>query len=178
MAAAIPIRINIDYNIEGLFASVRDRREVLRAAYSDAGLKWHQEYLPRHFKPSAAARYGYKPRSAGYLKRKERKAIEGGRSPLVFSGLLRRSVTALAVIRGFPSRFRVEMEVPSYIPARQSAFTTVNGRVVRRRAQQPPLVAEMTRLLPSEANSLATYLAQRITFHNNRVRRRRRVSIR
>jgi len=170
MTAAVPIKINIDYDLPGLFATERDKREVLRAAWADAGLKWHQEYLPRHFKPGAASRYGYRPRSAAYLKRKagdarRGRAIEGGTTPLVYSGLFKRSVTSLATIRGFPSRFTVYMDAPSYVPQKQRTTT------------QPPLAQEATKLVPSEANSLATFLAGRITYHNNRVRRTRRKRI-
>lgn len=170
MTAAVPIKINIDYDLDGLFATERDRREVVRAAWSDAGLKWHQEYLPRHFKAGAAMRYGYRARSAAYLKRKARdakrgKAIEGGTTPLVYSGLLKRMLTTLATIRGFPSRFTVLMDAPSYVPQKQRTTT------------QPPVAAEATRLRADEANALANYLASRITYHNNRVRRRRRVRI-
>lgn len=166
----IPFRINIDYDLDGLFASVRDRREVLRAAFQDGGVKWHQEYLPRHFRPSAAQRYGYRPRSDAYLKRKRRdaargKAVEGGNTPLVYTGLLKRAVTGFAAVRGFPSRFRVTMNTPSYIPERTRTTT------------QPPIAQEMTRFTRTELDSMANYIASRITYHNNRVRRRRRVTI-
>lgn len=170
MTAAVPIRLNIRYDMPGLFATVRDKREVLRAAWADAGLKWHQEYLPRHFKPGAAFRYGYRPRTNKYLARKVRdarvgKATEGGTTPLVYSGLFKRSVTGLATVRGFPSRFTVYMNAPSYVPQKS------------RDQKQPPLAEEVTRMVPSEATSLANYLASRITYHNNRVRRRRQVRI-
>lgn len=170
MTAAVPIRINVKYDMPGLFATERDKREVLRAAWADAGLKWHQEYLPRHFKPGASSRYGYRKRSEKYLARKVRdarrgKATEGGAAPLVYSGLLKRSLTSLAEIRGFPSRFTVYMTSPSYVPQKS------------RDDKQPPIAQEVTRLIPSEANSLANFLASRITFHNNRVRRRRQVRI-
>lgn len=170
MTAAVPIRINIDYDLEGLFATERDRREVLKSAWGDLGLHWHQEYLPRHFKPGAASRYGYRPRTAGYLRRKLRmarggKAIEGGTTPLVLTGLLRRSLTTLATIKAYPSRFTVLMTSPVYAPQRPRDST------------RPPLVEEATRLRADEARALSNKLASRITFHNNRVRRRRRVTI-
>lgn len=171
MTAAIPIKINIDYDLDGLFATVRDRREVLKAAWGDLGLHWHQQYLPRHFAPGAASRYGYQPRTAAYLRRKLRaarqgKATAGGTTPLVFTGLLKRSLMSLATIRDYPSRFTLEMEAPSYAPMRP------------RDASRPPLAAEATRVRADEARALANFLAGRITYHNRRVRRRRRVQLR
>lgn len=171
MTAAVPIKINIDYDLDGLFATVRDRREVLKAAWGDLGLHWHREYLPRHFAPGAASRYGFQQRTVAYLRRKLRaarqgKATEGGTTPLVFTGLLKRSLTSLATIRAYPSRFTLEMEAPSYAPMRP------------RDANKPPLAAEATRVRPDEARAMATYLAGRITYHNKRVRRRRRVTLR
>ena len=169
-AAAMPIRILIDYDIPGLFATERDRREVLRAAWADCGQEWHKNYLPRHFRRGADTRYGYRPRTAAYAKRKLRdakhgRAIEGGTTPLVYSGQFRRTLTQSATIRGFPSRFSVEMQSPSYAPQRQ------------RTPKQPPLVEEAFRLRAEEQEQLANYLAERITFHNERVRQRRRVRL-
>jgi hypothetical protein len=169
-AAAVPIRINVDYNIPGLFATERDRREVLRAAWADCGTEWHKKYLPRHFRRGAEARYGYRRRTAAYLKRKVRearrgRAVEGGVIPLVFTGLLRRTLTSSATIRGYPSRFSVQMTSLTYAPQR------------RRTTKQPPLIEEAFRLRDDEANQLADFLAARITHHNGRVRHRRRVRL-
>ncbi len=178
----VPIRVLIDLDLPGLFASERDRREVLRAAYEDLGAFWHRKLLPRHFRKGAQDRYGYRPRSAAYLRRKKRdaargRAIEGGTTPLVYTGLLRRLMTRSAIIRGFPTRARVEMERPSYMPIRKTPFTTVRGRVVARKADQPPIFEEATRVIDAEAVELANYLAERVTHHNERVRARRRARL-
>ncbi len=191
----VPIRVSIDYDLPGLFGDRTDRatgavtreptrlgREVLRAAYTDLGAYWHRKLLPRHFLAGAQSRYGYRPRSDAYLRRKRRaaaagRAIEGGTTPLVFTGLLRRLMTRSAVIRGFPTRARVEMDRPSYMPIRKTPFTTVRGRVVARAADQPPIFEEATRVIDPELNELANYLAERVTYHNERLRHRRRVRI-
>ncbi len=171
-----PLKILVDYSAEGLFASERDRREVLKAAFLDAGHFWHQKYLPRHFKRGADTRYGYRPRTAGYAGSANRVgskvraaikgiAVEGGLTPLVFRGLLRRTLTQGAVIKSFPSRFSVYMLAPDYAPQRQ------------RTPKQPPLIEEAFRMLPKEQEELANFTADRITHHNQRVRRRRRVRL-
>lgn len=178
----VPIRVMVDLDIPGLFATERDRREVLRASYEDLGGYWHRKFLPRHFRKGAQERYGYRPRQDSYLKRKRRdaargKAIEGGTTPLVYTGLLRRMMTRSAIIRGFPTRARVEMQRPSYTPLRKTPFTTVRGKVVARKADQPPIIEEATRVISAEEVELANYLAERITYHNERVRARRRVRL-
>lgn len=170
------MRILVDYDAEGLFATERDRRQVLHAAFADAGHFWHKNYLPRHFKRGADTRYGYRPRTSAYAGGANRVgskvraatkgiAVEGGLTPLVYRGLLRRSLTQGAVIRSFPSRFSVQMVAPDYAPQRQ------------RTPKQPPLIEEAFRMLPKEQEELANFTADRITHHNQRVRRRRRVRL-
>jgi len=63
-----------------------------KEAFKRVGRHWLKEFLPGHFKPGAAQRYGYKKRTAKYTKRK--RAMKGHTAPLVFTGALRRQVTS------------------------------------------------------------------------------------
>jgi len=68
-------------------------------------------------------------------------AAAGGANYNVDTGTLRDMVKT-AVFRAFPSRFRIEMPVPGYIPSRRKDFT------------QPDIRAELTMILPSEVKEL------------------------
>ena len=127
--------------------SIRKWRNVLREAHEEVGRVFLRELQPKHFQPGAAARYGYRRRSEKYLKRKRQlaqrgQAIEGGRTDLVLSGLLRRAVTQFAQVRGFPTRATVSAPLPSYVPVR------------RRTLKLPPMFEEATRLREDEARLL------------------------
>jgi hypothetical protein len=65
----------------------------------------------------------------------------GGIEYNVHTGTLREMVQTV-IFRAFPSRFRLEMPVPSYIPSR------------RRDPSQPDIRAELTVMLPSEISKL------------------------
>ena len=65
----------------------------------------------------------------------------GGANFNVHTGTLRQMVQTV-IFRAFPSRFRLEMPVPAYIPSR------------RRDPSQPDIRAELTVMLPSEISEL------------------------
>lgn len=66
---------------------------------------------------------------------------KGGIEYNVHTGTLREMVKTV-IFRAFPSRFRLEMPVPSYIPGR------------RRDPSQPDIRAELTTILPGEVSEL------------------------
>lgn len=68
-------------------------------------------------------------------------SAKGGPNYNVYTGTLRQSVKTM-VVRAFPSRFRIEMPVPSYIPGR------------RKSDRDPDIRAELTTVLPSEMEQL------------------------
>ena len=135
--------------------TVRRWRAILREAHERVGAMFLREIQPRHFQPGAASRYGYRRRSEKYLRRKRQLAargiaIEGGRTDLVLTGLLRRAVTQFGRVRGFPTRATVTAPLPGYVPVR------------RRTLKNPPLFEELTRLRIDEARRLRQRLVDHL----------------
>lgn len=146
----IPILINIK-ETRPPDVSIHAWRRISRSAHAAAGALWHSEMLPRHFDPVARNRYHYQPRTAKYLRRKQRafaqgKAVAGADTPLVFTGLLRESLMRLGTVRGFPSRVSVRMSGPRYITMRPF------------QSNQPDKAAEVTRVTRQERSELAKVL--------------------
>lgn len=115
----IPIKVEISGDTP--YLSVRATRRVLKGAYEVIGRKWLEDYLPLHFHPVAANRYGYTPRTSGTNKKKRRlaergKVEDGGRLPLVWSGVLRRAMLSHSHrVQAFPTRATIKLIGPSYL---------------------------------------------------------------
>lgn len=98
--------------------------EINRATHYAIGRKWTDSLLADHFRPGASTAFGYKQRSAGYLKKKLRMASrghveDGGRSPLVFTGTLRRTLLGTRqLVQGQPTRTVITLYGPSYFHIR------------------------------------------------------------
>ena len=93
--------------------------KALEAAWAEAGELWAKSILPKHFRASAQAEYGYSERSAAYNAYKQSK--KGHRRPLVFSGDLERSLKGghrvKAKAKGSKKRgaVRIHMSGPFYL---------------------------------------------------------------
>ncbi|MGE0605549.1 MAG: hypothetical protein AB7O62_00380 [Pirellulales bacterium] len=128
--------------------TVREWPQILRESHEEVGRFWHEKILPRHFGPGAERVYHYRRRTKKY---RDYKAESGhGTVDLVWSGTLQTSLTEHATVKGFPSRVRVEMNGPKYIPKRP------------RTNKQPPLYEEVTRVTKTERKELAAILKQAI----------------
>lgn len=98
----------------------RELHEVTRMAHYAMGRVWAEDLLPEHFDPNAASVFGYAPRTAKHNKRKQAlaaigQAEDGGLSPLVVSGDMRRALLrAKHMIRAFPSRVTIDLVGPNY----------------------------------------------------------------
>lgn len=126
-----------------------------KAGFAAAGKLWHRVMLPQHFKPGAGMKYGYRPRSTKYLEAKLRagksgRAVDGGRSPLVYTGLMRDLLTNHPIYRAYPTRVTVRMPGPRY----------VGMRVFK--ANQPNKAAELTKVTPGEKRDLAAVIKRTI----------------
>jgi hypothetical protein len=154
----LPLRITI---AKRGFPSLRAYQRASKTAHAELGEYYHRELIPRHFLPGAEAVYGYARRKEpGYKTpaidrhgnrrpgRVERLIAQGKAlaraltNPLIVTGTLERVATQLAVIRGFPSRATVTLNLPHKI--------TANSRVAR----------ELTRVAGRERGPLATVLAK------------------
>jgi len=71
-------------------------------ALKQAVRSWHSSTAPLHFKPGAARKYGYQPRSKKYQNYKNRL----GKGPLIFSGNAKRQL--LRVIRPIGTKGHVK----------------------------------------------------------------------
>lgn len=94
-----------------------------KAGFQAAGKLWHEKFLPDHFKPGAAQRYSYRPRSRKYLEAKLKagrsgRAVDGGRTPLVYTGLMRELLLGFPFFRAYPTRVTVRMHGPRYVSMR------------------------------------------------------------
>jgi hypothetical protein len=136
---------------------IRAWREIRKSAMRRIGLRWHQEFLPKHFEPNAANVYRYDRRTSKWIadKRKaaERGTIGTGKNlrlvdpraatdQLTLTGALRDNATRQATVKVFPTRFTVTMPGTSYTPSRP-------------RGSGPWLAAEVTKLLKYEKDELA-----------------------
>lgn len=137
-----------------------DRKEAtarIKLAWAELGRMWHEQMLPRHFKPGAASEYGYRRRSRSYVKRKRRQ--KGHARPLEFSGRLKRQVlssrrvSSLRGRKGDGSGGRVKITVngPRYLKNFRSA------------PNQPDLAAELRAVSPREERKLTKTMDRRLT---------------
>ena len=68
---------------------------VLKETMAATAIAWHDSILPLHFEPSAEARYNYRKRSAGHIRRKKKRGIH---EHLVWKGNLRNAMTTSRAI--------------------------------------------------------------------------------
>lgn len=106
---------------------VRTWRRLLSQAHREMGQKWYDEMAPRHFVSGASHRYGYQPRTPGYLRKKRKlaargKVAAGGTVDLVFSGLMKDLVLSLVVIDATYKHALVRMQAPSYVTLKPNVF--------------------------------------------------------
>lgn len=134
-------------------------REIMPKAHADQGEHWVHEFLPLHFRPGNAERYGFQPRTTTYLATKRKlarrgKAKEGGLVSLVLTGATRDAITRIVAVRGYPTRATVTMVGPRYVtfrPFRKMGST------------QPDKVAEITAVTDAEQRELADVLHRQAT---------------
>ncbi len=138
--------LSIQIEREG-WLSKRAWNEMQRESWSAVSDRWEKKILPLHFQPFAAAKYGYQQRAASTKKRKRRdarrgRAKKGGSVALVHSGLLEEQMRRSGISRVFPTRFTLVKPAANYVTNRPR-----NGR--------PNMVAEITKVIPSEERQLA-----------------------
>lgn len=136
------------------------RRDICKKANADVGEYWLKKYLLGHFRPGAAEKYKYRPRSESYLKNKKRLSgkwfvakVSGQIVDNVFTGKMRAAVRKNRLTRGFPTRVTVTMFGPKYLTTR---FRNVD---------QPNKPAEITAVTPDEENDLAEYASKRMAHY-------------
>jgi hypothetical protein len=133
------------------FASKRAWQRGMRQAHAEQGEYWHTKILPKHFEPGAGAKYGHKPRSDKYQRRKKKLAAAGkvkygGMVDNVATGRMETMLKGMGVFRAFPTRVTVYMTGPRYITMRP--YET----------NQPDKAKEITALTAQEISDLENVL--------------------
>ena len=126
----------------------RIRTKIVKESLRDGGEFWHAKILRKHFKAGASSKYGLRPRTAAY---KKRKVLEGkGSIDLVYSGDMKREMLERATIAGSSKKMKVEMSAPSYVTGASAGTGQKFGGKSR-----ASLSGEATRVLQSEEKEIA-----------------------
>lgn len=140
--------------------SARAVKRVTRGCFDAIGREWQKKFLPRHFSTEAMARYGYRERSKKYMRRKM--LGKKGRTPLVYSGMLKRALTGFTQRQtAYPSRVTIHLVGPSYLNINYKPGRPNLGReIMAVSADEKNALAEhahgvMFRLLEIEAKAAA-----------------------
>jgi len=88
---------------------------LINGVFSEVIRRWHKNTLPKHFRPGAERVYHYAKRSKSHQRRKENRF--GHRTPLVFTGALKRQVAAGILLRATKTTPKVKgkMRGPWYL---------------------------------------------------------------
>ena len=148
-------------------------RDAMKAEMRGAATHWHRKMLPDHFEYSAERRYGYRPRTKAHVKRKQR--TKGHSLPLVFSGLLKRQVTARGTVpKVTRRRVTLTLTAPKYAyykPRRPKGAP----KLKRTEAGVSPMHAELTTVTDAEADALARLVHERVEMRLNHYRQRKTI---
>lgn len=114
----IPIKIDIAMDLPP-DVSRRKWREWMRGAHEENAVFHQRVHMRLHFGENASGRYGYRERSRNYSRRKDRMrgrglVVGGGRSSLVYTGLLRTAILGAYTVRAYPTRAILGWSVPQY----------------------------------------------------------------
>jgi hypothetical protein len=108
------IEINETQTANYTMLSKRARDRVLKGVFHAIGMKWQKDMLPNHFTLAAKEKYGYRERTNKYKRRKLRAGH--GITPLVYTGLLKRSLTGfMQRVMAYPTRATIRLVGPSYL---------------------------------------------------------------
>lgn len=143
---------------EAIWGNARGIKPYVKATLQDAVRYWHRKYIKRHFRSGAAERYGYKKRSAKYVRRKLRAKHHS--SPLVWTGRTRDSVSSHIRVSGTAKQATGRMVAPWYI------------KMVPSTRNAPNLGDEIARTTEQEERDVRRYMervfAERIRKHRTR----------
>jgi hypothetical protein len=137
-----------------LGVSTRAWKEICRETMAEVGRHWFESFLRLHFREGAAARYGYQPRTAKYIRSKIKaakkgKALAGGVVPLLYTGDLREEVQGYVYVRAFPTRATLTLHGPKYLS-------------MTPRGSRPNMGQEITAVSDEERFQMAALMADRL----------------
>ena len=131
----------------------------------DVATFWHHRIMPEHFTPDAETRYGYEPRTPGYLKGSKRRygVGQGKFVANILTGRTVRMMSQFYSIKATSKGATVRMDSPDYF--RKPFIGTVrkdDGRVITI-THQPDKVAEVTRVNARDFGRIREYAGGRLT---------------
>jgi hypothetical protein len=143
---------------------VRDHARFLRESLREAMAEHHERHIPRHFQPFAIAKYGYKPRSNGYERRKRRL---GKHNPLEFTGRTKTQVTTSRQITATQHRATLIMRLP--LSGGTGRFRLAKGQTQLSSSQRTILqiIEELRAIAPDEVTHLRDFVAARYAARAN-----------
>jgi len=143
---------------EAIWGDAKGIKPYVKATLQTAVYYWHRKFLGKHFRAGAAARYGYKPRSPKYIRRKKNKKHHS--QPLVWSGDTRKSVRTSIRVGGTSKQATGRMVAPWYI------------KMVPQKRNAPALGDEIARVAPVEMEEINAFMArdfaERVQKHRGR----------
>lgn len=132
--------------VEGALAlKPGEYRALLGEAYAAAMIRWHGEVFPERFREDAYQRFGIRPRSLEYVRRKRR--VKGHNRPMEWTGETRRQATARFTVTSSSRQASGRMDVPAYV------FYVKDGRRVSE---------ELSDLIPREQRQIRDFVAQEV----------------
>jgi len=140
-----------------LLAKLKGFPDILQKANEDGARYWHGEILPKHFEPSAHAKYGYAQRAKNYLKQ----TYKRGLPDLVFTRSMQTEMTTRigelkATARGAAVKLRAKTLnfCPNMGENNQDLYVTHAARNGHRRSY-PNLKREIKVVLDEERQAVA-----------------------
>ena len=131
------------------------------AALSTALTEWHRGTLPKHFEASAPRRYGYTPRTLGYVRRKARSRQRGNPKwkkiddvrPLQWTGVMRKTLlSGVSLVHKMTGR---RATVTLNLPYVRAANLWTGRRVVRSTGVAHDLHREVSTMTGDELAQIA-----------------------
>lgn len=143
----MPVLIRATITHDGELTA-RAHNRAMKGTMGDVATAWNKKIKGRHFRSGAATKYGYKPRTAAWMRRKLRSPIRApdARLPLIYTGALKRQVLRSRNIKAFPTRATVDLQTPPYVKSRPNP----NGRGRNR----PNMGQEITAITADEIHEL------------------------
>lgn len=142
--------------VGGPEGTAKELGPAMKKALQRAVKFWHHRMAPRHFKPNATGRYGYKFRAESTKHKKRR--IQHHQDPLVWTGDSKRQLLRMARVSGTRHTARVRMRGPKY------------WYMFRKDIRQPNKAEELTTTVDAEVQTMAKLVKRAVVRELNRAR--------
>ncbi len=171
MPVILAFDLTVNPSLKELGLSGREIKRLMKEVHQEIGEYWFDRMVKDHFREGAAQRYGYKPRTNKYLKRKARDVQKGKAlttADLIYSGLLRSRVTQRQWmdVHAYSTRVSVVMHGPKYVSMRP------------KKSNHPNLGEEITATTEDQRKELAWFAAVALANRVNKLNLPEKITIR